>query len=521
MKTRNRSLLTSLILGLLFATSQTSVADGQAGAFSIGDGRDVPAGSWRIAFSENSAGKVRPQRSHLPISDDSAVGAALPICSEIKASACIKSFQARVKSQAWQDGNVLPAIGQRYYHYGTCCEEPIIDKSTSQWKEDVSRKLPPGSTARVWELPIAHAGGLGYLVSVGLGGVGSGVDSRSTFQFNQFEASITPVTVALNANRETCRDGQLEENEQGGEGPCIRAFDFPENTEYKLEIYVGNYLSNLSGWLDARIIKGKFDYDRSKKLLTLQGEPATIPVTATSDISFEAVEQDKVLCNIAYCKDPIWKSMRQNEAFGIFSGVTSNELLSITQFKGVAKYLPEKAVGTNTVWRFSALPTSGDYSACAPRGEFSGIVSTNATVYTSGPPKWLKQTSEVLFSVGATHLLPNGEEFKGYYKLFMSERVAKCIWGITASGSKARIEVIENGTGVSSKTTSLAVEKGWLTFEAEGFTFSTPEIRVTLLGKKGSSRSPSSIICLKGKTERVVKNVGGVAANCPSGFKRK
>lgn len=515
--------LHSILLALIITFTSiplSATAESLGRAFSLGDGRDVATGFWKLAFSENSAGKVRPQRSHLPTEEDSAIGIALPICAESKTTACIDSLEVRMLGEEWQSAKVLPAIGQRYYDYGSCCEEPLIDKRTSEWRENTSKKLPAGSTSRLWSLPIPHAGGSDYLVSVGFSGFGSGVKNQSSFRFDEFEASITPVVVTTNSDRTTCRDGQLEESEQGGNGPCIRAYDFPVNTEYRLKVYLGSYSSNLSGWLDARIIEGRFTFDKRKKLLTIQGQPAIVPVAATNEISIAEVEADPKLCAISSCSGTLWKEMKKS-SIGIFGGVESNSRIALDQFRGIEKYLPEKSLGNNTVWRFSSLPTSGDFSICAPKGEFSGIVSTNATVYASGPPRWLKKTSEVSFELGATHLLQDGDKFLGYYKLFLSEAVAKCIWGNNLVGSQARVEILENGKEVSTNTSAVKLANGWVAFEAEGFTFSTPDIRVALIGKKQMKSNASSVVCAKGKVEKLIKNVPGTSVKCPTGFKRK
>jgi hypothetical protein len=513
--------LTVLLLAALFILCATSTANSTVNndlAYSLGDGRNVTSGFWKLAFAEDSAGKIRPWRSHISTSSDSKIGVALPICSESKTTACIKSVSVRQKNQSWQSGVALPAFGQRFYHYSSFAEDSMVDKETSTWNEERKRNLPSAATPRAWELPVAHKGGSSYLVSVGFEGYGTGANNQDSFNFNRFEASISPTSLTPNSNSTNCRDGQLEELSEGGAGMCLRAYDFPQETEFKIEVLLGTFNSNLSGWLDARIINGSFTFNKKTRLLTIQGAPAQVPVVSTEEIKFAEVESDSSLCAVAFCKNDSWPQMKMNSSFGIFSSQTSNDFESLKSFKKIEKFLPEKAAGLNTIWRFSSMPTAGDFSKCAPQGDFSGIISTNATVYTPGPPSWSRKTGEVSFEVGAPHLINEDQEFLGYYKLFVSELVANCVWGVNLANAQAKVEIVDSGDKTKAETTSVKLENGWVTFKAEGFTFSTPEIKVSLIATKASTSVPTTTIsCLKGKT---VKKVTGKGARCPAGFKK-
>ena len=508
-----------LVVAIFFPLSITSAnsTNAQDLAFSLGDGRSVTSGFWKLAFAEDSAGKIRPWRSHISTASDSQIGVALPICSESKTTSCIKSVSVRQKNQSWKSGVALPSFGQRFYHYSSFTEDSMVDKETSTWEEERKRNLPAAATPRAWELPVAHKGGSSYLVSVGFEGYGTGRNNQDSFNFNRFEANISPTSLTPNSNSTDCRDGQLEELSEGGTGVCLRAYDFPQDTEFKIEVLLGNFNSNLSGWLDARIINGSFTFDKKTRLLTIQGFPAQVPVVSTKEIKFADVESDPSLCAVAYCKDGAWPQMKMNTSFGIFSAQTSNDLESLKSFKKIEKFLPEKASGLNTIWRFSSMPSAGDFSKCAPVGEFSGIISTNATVYTPGPPSWNRKTGDVSFEVGAPHLVNDDQEFLGYYKLFVSELVANCVWGVNLANAQAKVEIGESGDKSKAETTSVKRENGWVTFKAEGFTFSTPEIKVSLIAAKASKSAPSTISCVKGKT---VKKVSGKGARCPAGFKK-
>jgi hypothetical protein len=66
-------------------------------------------------------------------------------------------------------------------------------------------------------------------------------------------------------------------------------------------------------------------------------------------------------------------------------------------------------------------------------------------------------------------------------------------------------------------TTALNEKNGWITLTANGFTFSSPTIKVKLTQDKAISKKKLTISCVKGK---VTKKVTGLTPKCPSGYKK-
>ena len=180
-------------------------------------------------------------------------------------------------------------------------------------------------------------------------------------------------------------------------------------------------------------------------------------------------------------------------------------------------------------------------------GEFSGVVSTNATQYVSGPPTFDVTNQSLDYKVAAPHYLANGNEFQGTYNLQISDTLARCLYGFTDAPVSATVSVVAVDGTAKVATTSIRDSDGFLRLSATGFTFSSPTIRVklsqptatssststsaststsTAAAVSATSKSPSAttsatksptktISCAKGKT---VKKITGTNPKCPTGF---
>jgi hypothetical protein len=172
------------------------------------------------------------------------------------------------------------------------------------------------------------------------------------------------------------------------------------------------------------------------------------------------------------------------------------------------------------------LECVSNYSGKRP----AGITSTNATIATDGPPTWDASTSSLQYRVAALSLLPDGKKFFGHYTLNVPREVAECLWGKSASAAKATIEVLDSNGNKKIAITSLSVSKNWFKFQASGFSFSSPTIRIKLATTATTTPGPTpnnstvakkpvakKIVCTKGKTVKTFLNT----SKCPAGFKLK
>lgn len=149
---------------------------------------------------------------------------------------------------------------------------------------------------------------------------------------------------------------------------------------------------------------------------------------------------------------------------------------------------------------------------------FSGVISTNATVFVQGPPK-LDSDGNLDFQIAATSLKENGEINFGTYNLNIADDVAKCIWGTSSLGIGASISVITQEGIKQIATTSIGKSNGQLNFAASGFHYSTNRISISIGAKvqnsSKNSQKKSSITCVKGK---LIKKVTAVKPKCPKGY---
>lgn len=196
-----------------------------------------------------------------------------------------------------------------------------------------------------------------------------------------------------------------------------------------------------------------------------------------------------------------------------------------------AKSVNEKAVAAPSTWNIKTLsrPQMQSSANCFKSGTgFIGAVTTNSTTYSEGPPTFIDGTLN--YKVASLHLLPNGEVFKGNYNLVLRSDVARCLYGFNSAPISATISVISADGQSQVATTVVNERKNWLYLSANGFTFSSPVIKVKLtqdaeapVAAPSPTPTPTpsaraqSITCQKGKVKKVVK---GAKPVCPRGFKK-
>ena len=199
--------------------------------------------------------------------------------------------------------------------------------------------------------------------------------------------------------------------------------------------------------------------------------------------------------------------------------------------------LNDKAAAMRTFWTAQTIRGELPLESrnCVAGKGFTGVIGTNAVVYSDGPPKFDKEEQSLNYTVGASHLDSKGDLFKGYYQLNLRSDVARCLYGFGSAPIQAKIEVSSSDGTPSVATTVINEKDGWLKMTAGGFTFSTPSIKVKLSQEAptpapSASATPSptptlkaaakkiTITCTKGKTS---KKVTAIKPTCPTGYKKK
>jgi hypothetical protein len=188
-------------------------------------------------------------------------------------------------------------------------------------------------------------------------------------------------------------------------------------------------------------------------------------------------------------------------------------------------------LNTWSIRSLSETEMNGADLCFAKSNQINGLLMTNATVYSAGPPQYSEGSLD--YQVAAPHLMSNGEVFKGQYNLVIRSDVARCIYKFTSAPIQASVSIV-NSSGVSELATMVMGERaGWLYLNANNFEFSSPTLRVKLSQEKAVEVIPSptptpaasakpapkkvTISCKKGK---VTKKVTAIKPICPSGFKK-
>jgi len=192
-------------------------------------------------------------------------------------------------------------------------------------------------------------------------------------------------------------------------------------------------------------------------------------------------------------------------------------------------------------WSFRSLTQQeleGANKCFTDATQLNGIVTTNATAYSPGPPVFDKNAGDLNYRVAAPHFVANGvDTVKGTYDLLMRSEVARCIYGFSKAPINASISIISQDGSPQIATTVVSEKSGWLYLTAKNFEFSSPTVKVkmqqeqaaptpTPTATQSASDAPvqqtvakkTSITCVKGK---VSKKVVAVNPTCPKGYKKK
>jgi hypothetical protein len=186
----------------------------------------------------------------------------------------------------------------------------------------------------------------------------------------------------------------------------------------------------------------------------------------------------------------------------------------------------------DTHWSFGSTSYQGRKDAegaCfADTSQLLGLVTTNAPIYESGPPKLVD--SFLTYKVAGAHYNSDGSLFKGTYDFALRSSVARCLYGFTSAPIQSTVSVTSGDGAVTNVSTEVVQERnGWMTLSARNFTFSAPVIKIKLSQEKvvpvaKPSVSPTpltkliTITCVKAK---LVKKVTSTKPTCPTGYKKK
>jgi len=467
--------------------------------------------------------------------------AILPKCATNTDIDCINSFYAVTSDRKRVDANFVRMMP------GTVAK---------QFSGNPTIGLASGSNAGIWSLSgINHSGGNDtYAVIVTRYGTFQ-KNSSQRFQstgFGDFRAGIYPVNIESDpayAENQAVINYQASSNTTGlgishpsrldfrpcaivANGECALRESFPPNIRFGISIRLS---TALRGWMHGRVENPDITYTKTStgSQVDVVGLPVAVPTVAGwTDMSSLTASQTSEL------------------GFGSSGGRSGSQLnptlsgeQAMKMMTAWNRILGDKAVVEPTQWIVHSLGENEMFSAnsCITNSKsLAGIVSTNSTTYSAGPPTYNSVDQTLDYKVASPHLIKSGEIFQGSYDLYIDESVARCIYGFSSAPIAATVSVLNSSGSAQLVTTSLTKNAGWLHLSAKGFTFSNPTIKVKLTQDAPVVVAPapapsvnpstptanaakptvkqSTVTCVKGKT---TKKVTATKPACPSGFKKK
>ena len=515
-----------------------------------------------------------------------------PTCTSLNAQSCATAENIQWNSELPQcveksDTNCISGFGMvaddnsritgKFLSY-------FPSKAQNAFTGDLNRKIPTGASANVYSVSNPDGSSTSYLVSSFLSGVFH--RSNDSNQLAGFNLSVTPVKITPALNPGPCitnetyiglRGGPCADDgyvkipaaesaggafygEAGGVGAdcgdglnrifakanfdklCATQIRFPSSQKYYVTLRLNN---PPSGWMHGRLGEPSISITKSTTGSDYEfiGKPVIVPLlyksnywkdlpdTITSQYGIDTGQFKGTNCDgsvgklmsASDFKNPL---LRNFTAMPCPSGILSIKELNL--------WLPlfnNSATAAPAYWNVRTISkeeTQGSDKCFNDPNQITGIVTTNATNYTSGPPIFDKGTGELNYQVASPHYLPDGTTaFKGSYNLIMRSDVARCIYSFSSAPVSATISVISENGQQQIATTVVGESAGWLSLSATNFEFSSPKLKVKLSQEtpvvttnnvKPSSVSPKKITCIKGKVSKVIT---GIKPSCPAGYKLK
>jgi len=599
MKSRAWIILTVMI-GLLVGVGYTSaVADSNLPAPGVEGESWQPAGLWSLGdqgfllrdsrgptsfdgtpmLSANIGAGRKLCKSyadtHCAGSDYMNFEAPLGVCSGDIQIDCIESFESIDESGTVTAGSFI---------------EYAIPEHINMYLGDPGHGLPSPQTPGIWNLGGAkHAAGSQYALSVIIAGGGGTKGCKACIlDVRSFRAMLGPVSTALSPDIRRDPSGLVGYNQHSESivsnsltvlrqtaliSPTASAFQcavivdstdycfiqrpFPSSVRFRLKIRLHQ---EPSGWMHGRMVDPLISISKQAAggiLLQMEAAPTKVPVVY-KQVSFKSLPQEirdfYQECGVPDCIHPHPLSMPPD--FNIPADPSARWIVSNpnpsapTVFQELKLWLPlvgDSSAADQSKWIVQTLDEDQmlGTNSCFTKGDgIKGIVSTNASAYSAGPPAFGE--SSLKYKVAAPHFDHAGAVFKGTYSLNIRSDVARCLYSFSSAPIKASIEVINENGEQSVSTNSIQEKNGWLSLNASGFTFSSPTLKVKLeqvevvtpmvppvapvvpvpatvtpgvvpARPSQAIAAKKSITCVKGKS---VKKMAGANPKCPTGYKK-
>ena len=450
------------------------------------------------------------------------------------------------------------------------------NKALNQYAGDPKLNLPSGVAGSIYSLPSAtHAGGDKYYLSVTLqGGAGANQNfSSGNFSIKMYPVVLTPHNygdISMNSGNSGYSQNNRGRSDGvkywGMAGPgydgenfcvanaveeslCAQRYAFPAGIRYYVKVRLQK---SPGGWMHGRIASPDISIvkEGQNTVMTVAANPVAVPVVYKMYNYVDMPPALKAMYDVkkgAYVNDPWFIRDPANANPGGRSApnddpakrnvIISCEASSVTCMEQLKLWLPyvnDQATALLSYWSVRTLDENemGGASSCfKDPNQVTGIVTTNSTQYSSGPPSFSKSDGTLNYQVASPHYTTSKDVFKGTYDLVMRSDVARCLYGFSKAPINATISVTSADGTPELATTVVGEKDGWLYLSAKNFEFSSPTVQAKLTQEapaptpapaKGVQSMGSTtnkvltITCTKGKISKSIRG-----RSCPAGYKKK
>lgn len=484
----------------------------------------------------------------------------------VKFNSILKACTTASETNCIAEVNAVDASGKSS---SATFSQYTVKNHLNAYPADSKLGIPAGAVPSIWSIPTApHASGSEYAVVAGVNG-DVGRDGSESFIGSYMQISLIPVALRdYGKGRLSIAEGWSQSKsgiyydycttfQQPGQskGPDCNHVNGPEcvlptNDQgmcYAEEAFGNVQKFNLqirlakepTGWLHGRMVDPAISITNSGTSgvsLSVTAGATKVPMVyqnAKWNTLSPAVQNLWVKCfsDMRLCGEygsyRGMSSAPKFETLGTLSGQSAINILQYIKASGplpleilstIAPLISDKATAESTTWSLRTLAKNemnGANGCFTNTPGLKGIVSTNSTAYSAGPPEFKDGTLN--YQVSAPHFNTDGSTpFKGNYNLVMRSDTARCIYSFSKAPINATISILSSEGVTDISTSTLKEANGWLYLSANNFEFSAPVIRIKL-----SQDAPIAKTTITCKSWKTTKKVTGIKPTCPKGFKLK
>lgn len=309
---------------------------------------------------------------------------------------------------------------------------------------------------------------------------------------------------------------------------CYHRAKFPLGARATVTLKLPN---RLTGWLNGRLLKPNVT---TEKINSIYDRVKIEAGPSENIIAGGWVEWKKIPEALFFNDDGTPNTMgvgRLDGAAGMYSGSVG----AIEEYLDWQPYLGDKALLKEEGWTVSSTVVESTNN-CVNSSGLQGVVAANASAYSPGAPAFNKESQTLDYRVAAPHFAPDGKtENVGTYGLSMRADLVQCLYGVKEVPTRVEVSITNATSGESKGSTIELFRNGdWVYLSAEGFTFSSPTLKVKLVQEQKAETKPvasspsitatskvapsKTVTCVKGK---VTKKISGTNPTCPAGYKKR